>query len=44
MFNRLKFRFRGLFAAVLFIAVAAPLLRGGPVGAYLLQLLLTCPQ
>ncbi len=41
MFNRLKFRFRGLFAAVLFIALAAPLLSRGPVGAYLLQLLLT---
>lgn len=41
MLNRLKFRFRGLFAAVLFIAVAAPLLSRGPVGAHLLQLLLT---
>jgi hypothetical protein len=41
MFNRLKFRFRGLFAAVLFIGVAGPLLNRGSVGAYLLQLLLT---
>jgi hypothetical protein len=41
MSNRLKFRFRGLFTAVLFIGVAAPLLSQGTLGAYLLQLLLT---
>jgi hypothetical protein len=41
MFNRLRFRFRGLFGVVLFVGVAAPLLSRGPVGAYFLQLLLT---
>jgi hypothetical protein len=41
MFNRLKFRFRGLFAAILLVVVATPLLGGGHGGGYLFQLLLT---
>ena len=41
MFDRGRFRFRVLFAAVLLIVVVAPLLHRGPGGAYLFQLLLT---
>jgi hypothetical protein len=41
MFNRMRFRFRGLFAVILLVVVVTPLLRAVPGGSYLFQLLLT---